>query len=396
MKITYIYQSLNYIERSGRRSRFEIYRHSGRADIPELRGDDAPVAGLCRNSVDIDQLVLRTWNGKLYAKDDGPLEKALAYDLETQMLSYFAEHLLKHRLGHKKKIVEASGRDARPAVWESWRKQRRNLVLKKRLRETQADKEVHHLSEPDPGAMLPYDNSHWSDIADKIVENYILIDGQLWIPTAEPILSADYSSERGKFEYDDLTAFKQNVNLASALPKPYGSRDVQRNNIYGAFWSDFHKYWNPSWSFAPITDAKKSNVDRSQLNFEIVVPEMFKTDISPYLIERAARLTVVFFKQGFMNVGNDYERFLSMKETVKALYKLTKNSPQEIDLEQAIARLRGLRELLPEPHWYQRGMSLNETVTVGIRHLIQNASHYWDERPVTVPSTSNSVQPRIR
>lgn len=257
----------------------------GRAEIEELDYADAPLAAT----------VYMPWGKANYRSHRGRLYR----EALNSQIDEFASGLDTHMaLNLANACRQPVGRDIRPWPDAASTSMRNVVIMKDNFRPIRGEylKIVDHewAAMLTLGALSSYeqqDLERWTDIAARYVADLISLDGDLWIPVAEPML-AIVNRETPFASYVDATLYEGRHDNPKDQPAPFGRRAGFTSN-----------YWNPETRFHSLLDvadlldgetgAKVGCGDLPWLRKpEIFMPSAFVQDYASKELDRAARVAV--------------------------------------------------------------------------------------------------------
>ncbi|MDW9481909.1 hypothetical protein GOB57_24990 [Sinorhizobium meliloti] len=209
----------------------------GRAEIEELDFEDAPVAATVY--MQSGKVNYRWYRNKLYraAPETGLDEFRSGLDTHMAQKVSDACHL-------------SVGKDIQPWPKESTSFLQKAVIMRDNFRAARG--EYMKIGEHEWDAMLPLsslgayeqpDLDRWEDAAARYVGDLIFLDGDLWVPVAEPVLATVVGLKAPYVSFVDATVYDSRNDNPKDQPPPFGRRD--------GFTSP---YWNPGHRFHSILD----------------------------------------------------------------------------------------------------------------------------------------------
>lgn len=257
----------------------------GRAEIEEVDYAEAPLAAT----------VYMPWGKANYRSHRGRLYREALDSRIDEFSSGLDMHMA---LGLADACHTSVGRDVRPWPDAARASMTKAIIMKDDFRPVRGEYlkigEHEWASMLTPGALSSYeqeDLDRWTDLAARYVGDLISLDGDLWVPAAEPMLvivnrATPFAS------FVDATLYEGRYDNPKDQPPPFGRRT--------GFTSS---YWNPETRFHSILDVadlldgemgvKIGYGDLPWLKKpEIFMPSAFAQDYASKELDRAARVAV--------------------------------------------------------------------------------------------------------
>lgn len=378
------------LRRSAAQAALCMVKGSASATVKELSRFEAPVAAsisIVRRDGGRD---FRFYDGRVYVSVLGGISAAMRH-IDGQIISAIGDALVEQR----KHAAAIQPRSLRPFVWQLWSYGRNTL-----------EPPSTYAAEMLPAAifedMKPFDArrhdepqfEYWRTYADELVSQLILIDGEVWRPTPEPVLRWGVRGAWINWDYDDAGVFDLWKGRPKDLPKPYGQGGLP--GFLGQFLGS-KRYWLASNRFVSLPEADALASDYGvKGGFRLLMPEAFTVDIHKHEMNRAARLAVAAMKEAVDT--SDENSFIRQDDDLahhyRVLSKLTsgKNGyrgPEELE-DALTAFVHYSQAKLASP--YHNGSKFSGDASVG--PMARDILARWNNREVSLDFVAGPTAPR--
>ncbi|MBY3151379.1 hypothetical protein HFO56_03125 [Rhizobium laguerreae] len=348
----------------------------GTAEIQEMSSDDAPVAAIVPIDRNGSKAELRFHSGRFYRPSSAAGFDPGSAGLESEMGRAICDHILGERMW-----AAAIGPTADEGGWKStlWSMHGRARLSQfaKAFHQAVPDS-VWELTKPfDPtkhdGDLLP----KWAEVASSYMSSLIVVDGRLWLPVDEPMMTMRENESR----CDDASCYRARTNLPYRLPSPFGTDQGKVGEV-----GVCHRYWDPRWNYMSLLEAVTHANSSTGWLGDVLMPEAFAIDHAALQLDRAARVCAASINWLTDDRGHHVSllkgnEWLQYQSSFKRVLKQETQQPSD-DIEQLLGNFS--RHLAGEAreHVYVSAF----VRSTNLPEMIDRARERWNDRPIELGS----------
>lgn len=369
------------------RTRHWMVGLDGSAEIPEYGYDDMPIAAVT-DTVRGEGVEYRFMDGKFYMRSisnriDVMSERDVGLDLH--MISGISD-ALRATEGREPQV---NPRLAAQAVSFSWLDRMQFRTVPGRF----SDLAVRSGDWVDISSLKNFDEAelaYWSTKAHDYVTGLASLDGEIWVPVAEPVLAIGMSPASQPYAVVDASLYEARAYGFRDMPPPYGRRDGLGSEFYHSGYAfaslaEAHRYREI------IADAMEGRGHGNLPVFDIRMPEAFAADHAEREMDRVARVVVC---EIWSVVKDAYDRMDKAPADVQRLVAALRSQTQTyrgLDAGDALEPLLEVaRRIVSTEEGNEPSLKVGFWNSDTLTLLIDHSLAVWRDRPVAVEFSNDT------